>query len=89
MFADLETTFGRKGWIYQIKKTVKSKLLLPHEELLDEAKMDAEQFDLPCPNLVTEDTYGNGREDEVRGQREDGVEDVVVAKRFVIGVVES
>ena len=89
MFEDLETTLGRKGWIYRIKKTVKSKLLLPHEELLDEEKMDAEQFDLPCPNLATEDTYSDGGEDEVRGRREDGVEEVAVAKRFVVGVVES
>ena len=89
MFEDLETTFGRKGWIYQIKNTVKSKLLLPHEELLDGAKMDAEQFDLPCPNLATEDTYGNGGEDEVRGRREDSIGEVAAAKRFVTGVVES
>ena len=51
--------------------------------------MDAEQFDLPCPNLETEDTYGNGGEDEVRGRREDDVEEVAAAKRFVVGVVES
>ena len=89
MFEDLETTFGRKRWIYQIKKTVKSKLLLPHEELLDGAKMDAEQFDLPCPNLATEDTYGGGGEDGVRGRREDGVGEVAAAKRFVVGVIES
>jgi len=71
------------------QKTVKSKLLLPHEELLDGAKMDAEQFDLPCPNLVTEDTYGNSGEDEVRDRREEGGEEVAAAKRFVVGVVES
>ena len=51
--------------------------------------MDAEQFDLPCPNLATEDTYGGGGEDEVRGRHEDGVEEVTAAKRFVVGVVES
>ena len=51
--------------------------------------MDAEKFDLPCPNLVTEDTYGNGGEDEVRGRREDGVEEVAAAKRFVSGVDAS
>ena len=51
--------------------------------------MDAEQFDLPCPNLATEDTYGDGGEDEVRGCREDGVEEVAAAKRFVDGDVES
>ena len=50
---------------------------------------EAEQFDLPCPNLATEDTYGNGREDDVRGQREDGVGEVAAAKRFVASVVEG
>ena len=51
--------------------------------------MDAEQFDLPWPNLATEDTYDDGGEDEVRGRREDGVEEVAAPKRFVTGVVES
>ena len=51
--------------------------------------MDAEQFDLPCPNLATEDTYSDGGEDEVRNRREDGVEEVVAGKRFGVGVVES
>ena len=51
--------------------------------------MEAEQFDLPCPNLATEDTYGDGGEDEVRGQREDGVEEVTVAKHFVSSVDAS
>ena len=46
--------------------------------------MEAEQFDLPCPNLATEDTYGYDEEDEVRGRREDGVEEVAAAKRFVV-----
>ena len=50
---------------------------------------EAEQFDLPCPNLVTEDTYGGGREDDVRGRREDSVGEVAVAKHFVAGVVEG
>ena len=36
-----------------------------------------------------EDTYGGGGEDDVRGQREDGVGEVAVAKLFVAGVVES
>ena len=49
---------------------------------------EAEKFDLPCPNLVTEDTYGGGG-DEVRGRREDVVGEVVAAKRFVAGVIES
>ena len=50
---------------------------------------EAEQFDLPCPNLATEDTNGGDREDEVRGRREDGVEEVATAKHFVVGIVES
>lgn len=52
-------------------------------------KEEAEQFDRPCPNLVTEDTYGDGGEDDVRGRREDGVGEVAAAKRFVAGVVEG
>ena len=67
---------------------VKSKILLPHEELIDGAKMDAEQFDLPCPNLATRDSYGGSGEDEVRVRREDAVGEVAAAKRFVTGVVE-
>ena len=50
---------------------------------------EADQFDLPCPNLVTEDTYGDGGEDDVRGRREDGVGEVTAVKRFVAGVVEG
>ena len=57
--------------------------------LLDGVGDEAEQFDLPCPNLATEDTYGDGGEDDVRGWREDGVGEVAAAKRFVAGVVES
>ena len=49
---------------------------------------EAEKFDLPCPNLATEDTYGDGGEDDVRGGHEDGVGEVAAAKRFVAGVVE-
>ena len=88
-FWSIETTFGKEGWIYQIKKTVKSKFKLPHEELLDRTELEAEQFNLPCPNLATEDTYGGGGEDEVRDRREDGVREVAAAKRFIAGVVES
>ena len=51
--------------------------------------MDAEQFDLPCPNLAMRDSYGDGGEDEVRGRCEDGVREVAAAKRFIAGVVES
>ena len=40
---------------------------------LNGEELDAQQFDLPCPNLATEDTYGDGGEDDVRGRREDGV----------------
>ena len=50
---------------------------------------EAEQFDHPFPNLATEDTYGGGGEDDVRGRREDGVGEVMVAKRFVASVVEG
>ena len=50
--------------------------------------VDAEQFSPPCPNLATENTYGDGGEDDVRGRREDGVGEVAAAKRFVSGVVE-
>ena len=50
---------------------------------------EAEQFDRPCPNLATEDTYGNDGEDDVRGRCEDGVGEVEVAKRFVAGGVEG
>ena len=37
----------------------------------------------------TEDTYGDGGEDDVCGRREDGVGEVAAAKRFVVGVVEG
>ena len=50
---------------------------------------EAEQFDLLCPNLAMEDTYGDGGEDDIRGRREDGVGEVAADKRFVAGVVES
>ena len=48
-----------------------------------------EQFDRPCPNLATEDTYGDGGEDDVRGRREDDVGEVAAAKRFVAGVMRA
>ena len=51
--------------------------------------MEAEQFNLPCPNLAAEDTYSGGGGDEARGRREDGVREVAAAKRFIAGVVES
>ena len=68
---------------------VKIELYLPHEELLDRVGEEAEQFDRPCPNLATEDTYGDGGEDDVCDRREDGVGEVAAAKRFVAGVVEG
>ena len=52
-------------------------------------RIDAEQSNLPRPKLVAEDTYGGGGEDEVRGRREDGVEEGAAAKRFVSGVNAS
>ena len=42
---------------------------------------EAEQFNRPCSNLATEDTYGDGGEDDVRGRREDGVDEVTATKR--------
>ena len=50
---------------------------------------EAEQFNLPRPNLAAEDTYGGSGEDEVRSRREDDVEEVATAKRFVAGIVEG
>ena len=50
---------------------------------------EAEQFDLPCPNLATEDTYSDGGEDDVRSRREDDVGEVTTAKHFVAGIVEG
>ena len=50
---------------------------------------EAEQFTRLCPNLATEETYGDAGEDDVRGRREDGVGEVAAAKRFVAGVVEG
>ena len=57
--------------------------------MLDGVEEGAEQFDRPCPNLATEDTYGDGGEDDVHGRREDGVGEVAAAKHFVAGVVEG
>ena len=72
----IETACGRKWRIYRIKGAVKRKFYLPHEELLDGVEEEAEQFDRPCPNLATEDTYGDDGEDDVRGRREDDVGEV-------------
>ena len=50
---------------------------------------EAEQIDRPCPNLATEDSYGDGGEDDVRDRREDDVGEVAATKRFVAGIVEG
>ena len=71
------------------QKDCNKSFYLPLEELLDRVGDEAEQFDLPCPNLATEDTYGDGVEDDVHGRRDDGVGEVAAAKRFVAGVVEG
>ena len=84
-----ETTFGSKDESIGSKRRYKEGFNLPHDELLDGVEDEAEQFDLPCPNLATEDTYGGGGEDDVRGRREDGVREVAAAKRFVAAVVKS
>ena len=80
--AESDESIGSKGG-------VKRKFYLPHEELLDGVGEEAEQFDRPCPNLTTEDTYGDNGEDDVRGRHEDDVGEVAAAKRFVAGVVEG
>ena len=71
------------------QKDCKKSFYLPLEELLDRVGDEAEQFNLPCPNLATEDTYGDSGEDNVRGRREDGVGEVAAAKRFVASVIEG
>ena len=60
-----------------------------HRRTTRRDRWEAEQFDLPCPNLATEDTYDGGGEVDVRGRCEDGVGEVAAAKRFVTGVFES
>ena len=71
------------------QKDCKKSFYLPLEELLDGVEDEAKQFDLLCPNLATKDTYGDGGEDDVRGRREDGVDEVTAVKRFVTGIVEG
>ena len=71
------------------QKDCKKRFYLPHEELLDGVGEEAEQFDLPCSNLATEDNYGDSGEDDVRGRREDGDGEVATAKRFVADVIEG
>ena len=84
-----ETACGRKWRIYRIKGAVKRKFYLPHVELLDGVKEEAKHFDRSCPNLETEDTYGDGGEDDVRSRREDSVGEVAADKRLVTGVIEG
>ena len=64
------------------KKAVKVRFIYPGRTARRVGR-EAEQFNLPRPNLVAEDTYVGGGEDEVHGRREDGVEEVTTAKRFV------
>jgi hypothetical protein len=45
--------------------------------------MEAEQSNLPRPNLAAEDTYGGGGGEDVRGRREHDVREVAAAKRFI------
>ena len=71
------------------QKDCEKSFYLPLEELLDGVGEEDKQFDCPCPNLATEDTYGDGGEDDVRGRRDDGVGEVATAKRFVAGIVEG
>ena len=71
------------------QKDCKRRFYLPHDKLLEGVGEEAEQFDLPCPNLAMEDTYDDGREHEVCGRCEDGIGEVVAAKRFIAGIVES
>ena len=71
------------------QKDCKKRFYLPHKELLDGVEEEDEQFDCPCPNLATVDTYGDSGEDDVHGRREDDVGEVAAAKRFVAGVVEG
>ena len=71
------------------QKDCKKSFYLPLEELLDGVGDEAEKLDLSCPNLATEDTYGDSGEDDVRDRRDDDVGDVAAAKRFVAGIVEG
>jgi len=52
-------------------------------------RKETEQFNPPCPNLATEDTYDGSGEDDARGRREDGVGEVAAGKRFVASIIES
>jgi len=71
------------------RKDGKKWILITTQRTARRSEDGAEQFDLLCPNLATEDTYGDAQEDEVRGRREDGVREVAAAKRFLAGVVKS
>ena len=71
------------------QKDYKKEVLFTTRRTARQMGEEAEQFDRPCPNLATEDTYGDGGEDDVRGRCEDGVGEVAAAKRFVASVVEG
>ena len=71
------------------QKDSKKEVLFTTQRTARRSREQAEKFDLPCPNLVTEDTCGDGGEDNVRGRREDGISEVAAAKSFVVGVVDS
>jgi hypothetical protein len=53
--------------------------------LLDESWMEAEQSNLPRPNLAAEDTYGGGGWKKIRDRRDDDDGEVAAAKRFISG----
>ena len=92
---EIDPTCGNRNhlWLKRMnlsdQKYYKKRFYLPHEELLDGVGEEAEQFDLPCPNLVMEDTYGDCGEDDVRGRREYDISEVEAAMRFIAGVVEG
>ena len=67
------------------KRLLKVRFIYP-KRTARRGRGEAEHFNLPRPNLAAEDTNGRGGEDEVRGRREDGFEEVTAAKSFVSGV---
>ena len=71
------------------QKDGKKEVLFTTRRTARRSREEAMQFNLPCPNLATEDTYGDGGEDDVHGRCEDGVGEVAAAKSFIAGVVEG
>jgi hypothetical protein len=63
---------------------VKINFIYPKDELDDETK-DIVSSDLPCPNLVTKDSYGGGGGEEIHGRREYDDEEVEAMKLFLSG----